>query len=101
MTAEFVIAARTLDHPDAAGLIHQIQRYYVRIYGGRDRDPTDPAEFAPPRGLFLVGYLDGIAVACGGWRRRPPDGVEIKRMYVTESARGRGLARRLLAELER
>ncbi len=51
--------------------------------------------------MFLVGYLDGVPVACGGWRRRPDGSVEIKRMYVDPSRRGGGLARQLLAELER
>jgi len=38
----------------------------------------------------------------GGWRRYGDDGVgELKRMYVRESARGRGVARLLLAHLER
>jgi hypothetical protein len=31
---------------------------------------VDPAEFAPPRGLFLLGSLPGTGpVCCGGWRR--------------------------------
>ena len=37
----------------------------------------------------------------GAWRRRDADTVEIKRMYVTSAARRRGLARQILAELER
>jgi len=64
------------------------------------------AEFDPPRGLFLVGWLDGAAVACGGWRvhTEPVAGrsaVEVKRMYVAAPARRRGVGRLLLAELER
>lgn len=90
----------TLDHPDAAALIDEVQQEYVNRYGGVDRAPTDPSEFAPPDGLFLVGYSDGRPVAMGGWRRLGPD-AEIKRMYVVAAARGRGLARRMLAELER
>jgi GNAT superfamily N-acetyltransferase len=92
------------DHPDAARLIEEVQQEYVVRYGGRDDSPLDPAGFAPPAGLFLVGYLGGIGVACGGWRaHRPGAGTdaEIKRMYVTPAARGCGLARRMLAELER
>ena len=96
----FVIHARGFDHPDAVGLVHRIQQYYLELYGGHDRDATDPAQFSPPQGLFLVGYLDGEPVACGGWRRRDESTAEIKRMYVADSARGRGLARRLLDELE-
>jgi GNAT superfamily N-acetyltransferase len=45
---------------------------------------------------------DGVPIGMGGWRRYGNDGVgELKRMYVRESARGRGVARLLLAHLER
>lgn len=103
-----MIRTVSYDHPDAAALIELVQQEYVVRYGGRDDSPVDPAQFAPPRGLFLVAYLDGEPVACGGWRLGDPgepalvDGdVEIKRMFVVKPARGRGLARAVLAELER
>jgi GNAT superfamily N-acetyltransferase len=90
------------DHPDSLALIEEIQQEYVVRYGGPDDTPVDPAQFAPPEGLFLVAYLDdGEAVACGGWRVHGTDAVELKRMYVSPRARGRGLARAVLAELER
>jgi GNAT superfamily N-acetyltransferase len=88
------------DHPDAARLVAELQREYEVRYGGRDGTPVDPAEFAAPGGLFLVGYLDDAPVACGGWRRRGTD-AEAKRMYVARAARRSGLARAMLAELER
>jgi GNAT superfamily N-acetyltransferase len=88
------------DHPDAAMLIEEVQQEYVHRYGGRDRAPVDPSEFTPPGGLFLVGYLDGEGVACGGWRSHGSD-AELKRMYVRSNARRGGLAREMLAELER
>ncbi len=59
--------------------------------------------FTEPDGTFLVGAVDGAAVACGGVRpcQDGPAGVgEIKRMYVEPAARGRGLGRVLLAALE-
>jgi GNAT superfamily N-acetyltransferase len=92
------------DHPDAAPLIAQVQQEYVIRYGEVDLTPVDPAEFAPPHGLFLVAYLDSRAVACGGWRVHAgtagPE-AELKRMYVAPAARGLGAARAVLAELER
>lgn len=97
------------DHPDSVRLTTEVQAFYRERYGDEDVTPIDPSEFASPRGFFVVGYADGAAVACGGWRAR--DGgeapeihegdAEIKRMYVTAGRRGRGHARAVLAELER
>lgn len=86
--------------PDAMKLVAEVQQEYVHRYGEQDSTPVDPAEFAPPHGLFVLGYADGAAVACGGWRNHG-DAAEIKRMYVVPSARGHGYARVVLAELER
>lgn len=88
-------------------LIADLQEVYVVRYGDQDVTPVDPAQFAAPLGHFVVGYLDGVPVACGGWRAhdvadapiRPGD-AEIKRMYTADSVRGRGLSRVVLAELE-
>jgi ribosomal protein S18 acetylase RimI-like enzyme len=88
------------DHPDVARLVRGVQAEYVQRYGGEDATPVDPGEFTPPRGAFVVGYLAGEPVACGGWRPRDGD-AEIKRMFVPAADRGRGYARAVLAELER
>ena len=55
---------------------------------------------APPTGAFLVAYMNGHAVACGGLKAEAPGTCEIKRMFVGGEARRRGVARRLLAALE-
>ncbi|XGP74264.1 GNAT family N-acetyltransferase [Actinokineospora auranticolor] len=91
---------REYGHPDAVKLTAEVQQEYIVRYGSVDETPVDPAQFAPPVGLFLVGYLDGAPVAMGGWRVHGDGSAELKRMYVTPSARGLGLARALLAELE-
>jgi ribosomal protein S18 acetylase RimI-like enzyme len=104
-----VIRPRALDHPDSGALIAAVQAEYVVRYGGEDADSMDPGLFAPPRGLFLVGYVDGLPVASGGWRCVGPDDdpalhrgdAQLKRMFVVAEHRERGLARALLAELER
>jgi DNA-binding MarR family transcriptional regulator len=54
----------------------------------------------PPAGLFLVATLRGEPVGCGGLQFHSDAPPDIKRMWVTESARGLGIGRRLLAELE-
>lgn len=94
-------------HPDALALVEEVQGEYVVRYGGPDETPLDPGMFEEPQGAFFVGYLDGAAVAMGGWRFRPEvtafglsRAAEIKRMYVTPHARRKGLAREVLAHLE-
>jgi GNAT superfamily N-acetyltransferase len=63
-------------------------------------DPA-PAELEPPRGLLLVALDGADPVACGAVRVIGPGIAEIKRMYVAPRARGHGLGRTLLGELER
>jgi GNAT superfamily N-acetyltransferase len=57
-------------------------------------------EVADRRGTFLVVYRDGTPVGCGALRLLDTDTAELKRMYVSPAARGRGLGRRLVAALE-
>ena len=101
--AAFTFEVRPYDDPDVVRLVEQVQAEYVGMYGGPDGAAVALDEFAPPGGLFVVGVLDGDAVATGGWRRHgdPADGVaEIKRMYVVPDARRSGVARALLGALE-
>jgi ribosomal protein S18 acetylase RimI-like enzyme len=100
VVAVFVIEPHPFEHPLSVQLVAELQAEYLVRYGGPDETPIEPGEFDPPAGLFLVGLLDGDPVAIGGWRHVQPGLAEIKRMYVAERARGRGLARRMLAELE-
>jgi GNAT superfamily N-acetyltransferase len=59
------------------------------------------AELEPPNGgAYVVGWEDGRAVAGGALKRLAPRVAEIKRMYVVPDARGRGIARGLLAAIE-
>jgi len=57
-------------------------------------------EFSPPDGIFLLASRHTKPIACGGLRRLTSDGGEIKRFYVTPTARGQGFGRRLLVDIE-
>lgn len=101
------VEPRAITHPDAALLVEEVQEEYTLRYGGRDETPIDPTYFEQPAGAFFVGYLDDAPVFTGAWRRRADVEyagtrltAEIKRMYVAPRARGRGLARTMLAHLE-
>jgi ribosomal protein S18 acetylase RimI-like enzyme len=75
-----------------------------RFESGFDRSRSisaDNAELTPPAGLLLLATLYSEPVGCGALKFHGDDPAEIKRMWVAPDARGLGLGRRLLTELER
>jgi ribosomal protein S18 acetylase RimI-like enzyme len=92
-------AART-DEPDADELLGEyFTSRELGMPGYRTFRP-DPALFVPPAGVFLVVDLDGAPVGCGGVRMIAPGRGEIKHLWMRPAARGSGLGRALLVELE-
>src|ERR671918_389290 len=86
---------------------HRPREYFPgldrRFEGGSDparSTPADLAELRPPAGLFLVASLGGEPIGCGALKFHGDEPTELKRMWVAGSARGLGIGRRLLAELE-
>ncbi|WP_127903142.1 bifunctional helix-turn-helix transcriptional regulator/GNAT family N-acetyltransferase [Solirhodobacter olei] len=63
------------------------------------RDPAAP-DMRPPRGSFLLALSDGQPVGCVGLKGDGGPVAEIKRLWIAPSARGQGLARRLMAAAE-
>lgn len=81
---------------------------YVAELGRRFDRGFDPSqsisaqedELRPPAGLFIVARLRSQPVGCGALKFHGTEPAELKRMWVAASARGFGVGRRLLAELE-
>jgi len=53
-------------------------------------------EYAAPKGAFILAEAESQHLACIGLRQFSADVGEIKRLYVTPAARGRGLGRVLV-----
>jgi GNAT superfamily N-acetyltransferase len=92
------------DSPDARWCLDQ---YYgelaARFENGFDSKlttSTDPPDLRPPRGLLAIARVSSRAVGCGALKFHG-DWAELKRLWVAPDARGFGLGRRLLAEMER
>jgi ribosomal protein S18 acetylase RimI-like enzyme len=88
---------------DPAGPVARacLTRYFAeldeRFASGFDPDAALPTDAR----VFLVARVDGEPVGCGALKPGGGGGVtEIKRMWVSPDARGLGVGRRLLAELE-
>ncbi len=95
------------DPPDGVDARRCLDAYFrelaARFETGFDADAdafASIADMTPPSGLFVVARLDGEAVGCGGFKRVDKATGEIKRVWTAPSARGIGVARRMLRALE-
>src|SRR4051795_7475540 len=102
MATELDAQAVATTDPTAAELLTS----YSRELDVRDVDrecsraETIASEYEEPGGRFLVVYAAGDAIGCGGIRSLGDATAELKRMYVSPQARGRGVGKWLLARLE-
>jgi DNA-binding MarR family transcriptional regulator/GNAT superfamily N-acetyltransferase len=89
---------------DACWCLRQYFREIAeRFESGFDPDRggvADDAEMQPPNGFFVVAWLDGEPVGCGGIKRLDATTGEIKRVWTARSARGQGVGRRIVQTLE-
>lgn len=114
--AALEVTVEPFDAPDARTLVAEAEAELLRRYGPGPHDravaPADDEEpdrlhrsltaqeFAPPAGIFLVARVRGEPVACAGLRPVDEATAEVKRVFVRPGHRGRGVARRLMDELE-
>jgi DNA-binding MarR family transcriptional regulator/GNAT superfamily N-acetyltransferase len=61
---------------------------------------ADVDELTEPAGLLLLARLRGEPIGCGALKFHGTEPAEIKRMWVAPTARGLGVGRRILSELE-
>ena len=73
---------------------------YGRISAHTQLTEVPASDFLPPDGAFLVLTENGETIAGGAIRRYDQQTAEVKRVWTSSGHRRRGLARRLMAELE-
>ncbi len=96
---DIAIAVEPFDAPDGAALRDELAAELERRYG-RDSEPGEKPTAASVTRFVVARDGAGRAVGCGALRTIEPGVFEIKRMYVRDELRGRGLGRLLLAALE-
>lgn len=71
-----------------------------------ERDGADHAYYAQFNKIdalkhAVVAYENGVSMGCGAIKKYSPDTMEIKRMYTAPEGRGKGIATKVLNELEK
>ena len=87
---------------EVLALIEVSDRYYTDLYPPESNHLTSRDELAHPQMIFIGGRVDGELVASGAARIMNNDGeyAEIKRVFVLDSHRGRGLSKLVMNFLE-
>jgi putative acetyltransferase len=84
---------------DVRELIGELDQLLAAEYLPEQRHGLALEALFQPHMRFFVARLNGAAIGCGGMALF--DGfAEVKRMYVRETARGRGVAQALLTRIE-
>ncbi len=93
------VEAVTTATDEVRALIDELDRTLAGEYLPEQQHGLTLDEIFAPHVRFFLARLDGIAMGCGGVALLEGF-AEVKRMFVRESARGRGLARALLSRIE-
>jgi putative acetyltransferase len=84
---------------DVRALIHELDEVLAAEYRPEERHGLSLEAIFQPHIRFFLARRGGAAVGCGGVALFA-DFAEVKRMYVRDDARGRGIAQTILARLE-
>jgi putative acetyltransferase len=87
------------DNPDFRQLVALLDKELAIVDG---KDHTFYSQFNKIDKIrhVVVAYENEIAAGCGAIKEYEPETMEIKRMYVVPGSRKRGIASKVLSELE-
>lgn len=97
---ELKIAQVDARHDDLAFLIGKLDEELLQLYPGDEIFGIDVEDPAIDEAVFVIAYVEGVPAGCGGIRPIDDESMELKRFYVDPSLRSRGIAKRMLDELE-
>jgi DNA-binding MarR family transcriptional regulator len=93
--------------PDSKDALYCFNAYFAELsrrfeegYDAVKAGPPDADQMRRPKGAFFIAYSDGLPIGCVILKGYGHDWAEIKRLWVADSARGLGLAHRLMGAAE-
>ena len=100
MTEIFDVKRTDSNDPDFQLLIRRLDD---ELWNELNEDQATYDQFnkVPDLATVIVIYLNATPVACGCFKKHNEGTVEIKRMFVDKSYRGKGISKLMLLELEK
>jgi putative acetyltransferase len=97
--AQIALKRKDSNSPEFRHLIKLLDENLVEINGDiqADYDQHNVIEYIE---TVVVAYADGVAAGCGCFKEFDADTIEVKRMYVDKPFRQKGVAFKVLSELE-
>ena len=100
MNDALTIRPESPDQPDVLPMIEALDAQMTALYPPESNHLLDIAALSDRAVTFLVVRDGDEAIGCGALLRDPRGWGEVKRMVVRSDRRGRGIGKRVLAELE-
>jgi putative acetyltransferase len=88
--------------PAAQSLLAQSDAYMAALYPAESNHLESAEALRQPHVLFVGAHIDGALVGCGAVKTMDNDGTygEIKRVFVLDAHRGKGLSKAIMQTLE-
>jgi putative acetyltransferase len=105
VSATFAIEPLSTDSPALQSLLHQSNAYMAALYPAESNHLEDVQALLPPAGFLLGVYESGVLIGCGAVKHFAATGAdpsygEIKRVWVLEEHRGKGISKAIMQALE-
>lgn len=94
------IAIEPPNQPDVLSLIEASDVYMNALYPPEGNFAVDINALCRPEITFVVARLHGKAAGCGAIKWYEDGTAELKRIFVADDARGNGIGRRIMDQLQ-
>jgi len=98
-----IVCAETPEHMETARrLFREYETWFGVDLSFQDFDGEVrnlPGKYAPPDGVLLLAYVEGVAAGCVALRKLENGACEMKRLFVPDQFRGRGIGVALIEKI--
>jgi putative acetyltransferase len=88
------------DDPDFKTLVAELN-HDLRVRNGEIMEIYEPFNIIEENNTVVLAYLNDEPAGCGCFKKYDNSSIEVKRMFVRIKARGNGISKMILAELEK